>query len=279
MHLTVGIAAVQNRSRLKNKCKPNDMKQNIERPARHSSNTLVSRSQFKPILFSTDMVKAILAGRKTQTRRIVKQAAGWDINWKVIPIKEEHLDGIQRYEIRCGTQYYLPWFKAKCNVGDILWVRETFFYGGEMDENEQVSECRYLYRADNDWQQLEWVDENEDLRNAPKWKPSIFMPKEACRLFLEVTDIRAERLQDITEEDAIAEGINLIDTEDPYTYGYELYGVHYITDVMGRKAVTGTEIESYQTLWQKINGVESWEANPYVWVITFKVVECPQGFC
>ncbi len=97
------------------------------------------------------------------------------------------------------------------------------------------------------------------------------------RLFLEVTDIRAERLQDITEEDAIEEGIELID--DGNSYGYKLYGKHAIKDMLGRNAVTGTEIESYQTLWQKINGVESWNNNLFVWVITFKIVECPQGFC
>lgn len=217
--------------------------------SQHSSNTIVSRSQFKPILFSMDMVKAILSGRKKQTRRIIKQANGWDINWNVVPIKEEHLDGIPRYEIRCGTQYHLPWFKAKFNVGDILWVRETW-RGIEQD----FGKPRYEYKA------------TEKINLADKWKPSLFMPKDACRLFLEVTDLRAERLHQITKEDAIAEGINPEVTGDDLYENYDNVGYRWI------KAK-----ESYKSLWQNING--NWNDNPFVWVITFELVECPKGFC
>ena len=132
---TVGIAAVQNRSRLKNKCKPNDMKQNIERPARHSSNTLVSRSQFKPILFSTDMVKAISYGTKTQTRRLMPE---WCNDYGCVEIitdpelcdpKAAEWNEIKPKQCYClyacfdkGEEH----LKCKYDVGNILWVRETF---------------------------------------------------------------------------------------------------------------------------------------------------------
>jgi hypothetical protein len=221
----------------------------------NSGNTIVSRSQFKPILFSKAMVQAILSGDKTQTRRIVKQAKGWDINWKVVPIKEEHLDGVPRYEIRCGTQYHLPWFKAKFNVGDILWVRETWQYVDIADDY-----TGYVYRATGG---LDWEMSNDEW----KWKPSIFMPKKACRLFLEVTEIRAERLHDISEADALAEGISFVFKKGLFGDGY----------MRPDRALTQSSKSCFEYLWNKIN--KNWNENPFVWVITFKPVECPQGFC
>jgi len=247
------------------------MKSNRITSAGHSSNTIVSRSQFKPILFSTDMVNAIIAGKKTQTRRLLPE---WCTEFSCVGIVRDpelcDQKAAEWNEIKPKQCYGLyacfdkgeEHFKCKYDVGNILWVRETW------RKNDVPTGFPYHHYADD----TIYTD-----RDNEKWKPSIFMPKEACRLFLEVTDIRAERLQDITEEDAIQEGIELID--DGNSYGYKLYGDHSICDMLGRKALTGTEIESYQTLWQKINGVESWEINPYVWVITFKVVECPQGFC
>jgi len=243
------------------------MKQIELRPAGHSSNTLFSRSQFKPILFSTPMVQAILAGRKTQTRRIIKEANGWDINWKVMPIKEEHLDGVQRYEIRCGTQYHLPWFKAKCEVGNIFWVRETFTI---IDWWEDSKAVQIMYEdaktalktlTDIEWKKFENWD------NKSERKPSLFLFKSLSRIFLEVTDIRAERLHDITGDDALSEGAKILE-------GTILW-YNYVQD----RFTCGSSIESYKSLWQKINGVESWEENPIVWVVTFATAECTQGFC
>ena len=234
-----------------------DMKLIVPTSSPANGNTIVSRSQFKPMPFSTDMVKAILSGKKTQNRRIVKQAKGWDINWKVIPIKEGHLDGIQRYEIRCGTQYHLPWFKSKFSVSDILWVRETWACISYRNPDE--TEYEYFYRASN----RSIYEDGEKI----KWKPSLFMPKDACRLFLDVKELRTERLQNISEQDAIAEGvINLEGTILWYNYIQDRY-------------TCWSAIESYKSLWQKINGVDSWEENPIVWVATFAIVECPQGFC
>lgn len=212
-------------------------------------------TKIKPILFSTAMVEAIIAGQKTQTRRIIKQADGWDINWKVMPIKEEHLDGIQRYEMRCGTQYLLPWFKAKYKVGDFLWVRETWRLTDFLHVTDES--YGYVYRASENGR--EWQANCEDWI----WKPNIFMPKKACRLFLEVTDIRAERLHDISEEDCIKEGIENIEGSWYKHYKARVYGDGF--DSCDAKS-------SYKSLWEKINGEDSWEENPYVWVINFKVV-------
>ena len=233
------------------------MKQIELRPAGHSSNTLFSRSQFKPILFSTPMVQAILAGRKTQTRRIIKEANGWDINWKVMPIKEEHLDGVQRYEIRCGTQYHLPWFKAKCEVGNIFWVRETFTI---IDWWEDSKAVQIMYEdaktalktlTDIEWKKFENWD------NKSERKPSLFLFKSLSRIFLEVTDIRAERLHDITGDDVLSEGVDNGKSN-------KAMGVRW--ENMQRMA--------FEDLWNKIN--KNWNDNPFVWVITFKVVDVPK---
>lgn len=86
-----------------------------------------------------------------------------------------------------------------------------------------------------------------------KWKPSLFMPKDACRIFLKVTDVKVERLQDITEAEAKAEGVQVADCCHAYYHGFSL-------------------------LWQKINGKESWEANPWAWCISFEKIEKPAGF-
>ena len=109
-----------------------------------------------------------------------------------------------------------------------------------------------------------------------KWKPSLFMPKEACRIFLEIEDVKVERLQDITEEDAINEGIF-----DMYR-GKGIIGNayrNYLDKEGGYDSVADDAIHSFQTLWQKINGISSWDDNPFVWVNSFKSIERPSNFC
>jgi hypothetical protein len=176
----------------------------------------------RPILFSTEMVKAILEGRKTQTRRIVK--------------KQPHGAGEWARQLASWLFPNVnPYIKLKCpygQPGDRLWVRETFLIEHSCHKNF------YEYRADySDTIALDVI-----------WRPSIFMPREACRLMLEVTDVRVERLQDITEEDAIAEGTVRI-------HRYK------------------TMVWEYETLWESINGKGSWDKNPWVWVIEFKKIE------
>jgi hypothetical protein len=201
------------------------------------------------------MVKAIITGRKTQTRRLVKFPKDYDG-------KEIYSNGI------FGLKYSSSEFEGcihrlypKFIIGDILWVRETWQKTTWLHLSND--EYGYIYKASENGRDWEANDESW------VWKPSIFMPKEACRLFLEVTDIRAERLHDITEQDAIAEGI---DSE------FDTYLDYEQKDTLGSCYLLSAR-DSYESLWAKINGQKSWDENPYVWVITFKSVECPQGFC
>ena len=207
------------------------------------------------------MVKAILEGEKTQTRRIIKK----DLSQHLF----ENCNGAIEYFLNgwgckiCGAYHFDKSLKCKYSIGDVLWVRETW----------QVTD--FLHISDENWGYIykaseygeDWESNSEDW----KWKPSIFMPKEACRLFLEVTNIRVERLQDISEEDAIAEGIGSWVEErlKSKPIHYELY----FREKGDESTYSSCPIVSYQSLWQKINGAESWDENPFVWVIEFKKLE------
>lgn len=162
----------------------------------------------KPILFNTEMVQAILDGRKTVTRRVIKPQ----------PIYNEHegfewrggayglslpptLDGAA-YNFRCACPY---------QPGDILYVRETWQYVYDMDDFDQIIEetGRYVYCADNPMPFSYWVDSTTGgHKDYMPWRPSIHMPKEAARIWLKVTDVWLERLQDITKEQAGKEGVS-----------------------------------------------------------------------
>jgi hypothetical protein len=203
----------------------------------------------KPILFSTDMVRAILDGRKTQTRRIVKEAIGWGPVWKPTLINETHLDSIPRYEMRTGKQYSVRFFKCPYGqVGDVLWVRET--WGRETWQVPDPDRpLKYiLFKADN-----------PDAYTVTGWKPSIHMPKDAARIWLRIESIVVERLQDITEEDAKREGVELL-VDGLYRHYYQ------------PQLPAQTARESFRTLWQHINGPDSWKHNPWVWVVKYKVL-------
>lgn len=204
-----------------------------------------------PILFSAPMVQAILEGRKTQTRRAMKKQPNIDPqtgDWL-----STYSDGGQEVhpiETWIGVQV-----KLHCpfgRIGDRLWARETWKHKGH---NFPVGHP-YEYRAT--------AEQDLTPPDGP-WKPSIFMPRAASRITLEITDIRCERLNDISEADAIAEGIEPVVGQDGETY-YGNYGKEDIGHLL-------PPVESYRSLWQSINGPESWEANPLVWVITFKRVE------
>lgn len=202
--------------------------------------------KLRPILFSTAMVQAILEGRKTQTRRVVKPQ----------PMKDSaapHKDGNQW--LHMGSVYKCPYGQP----GDILWVRETWALPQDLDGND----IGYQYKT-------EYGDGSEDWN----WKPSIHMPFAAARIFLRIKSVRVERLQGITEEDAIDEGVET-----------KLYGSHpyFCTLDYTRRpkkqggfwpgfcADTGDQFrKSFHTLWQSINGAESWNANPWVWVVEFE---------
>ena len=197
----------------------------------------------RPILFSAPMVRAILDGRKTQTRRIVKPQPvqhpsppcnpDYDIEWRGFIL------WLSKGEAAKCMPEYCPYGQP----GDRLWVRETFYGirdGG--DGNPCVA-----YRVD--------CPPCFAPKDA-KWKPSIFMPRWASRITLEITAVRVERLQAITEADAKAEGVKAWQSE-----GYRV--AHNIFD--------GTKL-AYAELWNEINGPGSWAANPWVWVIQFRRV-------
>jgi hypothetical protein len=167
-----------------------------------------------PIIFSAPMVRAILEGRKTMTRRVLKPQP---TDWVPDNIKQKLL-----------IQYACPYGRP----GDKLWVRETW------------ATCGFVtvaYRADG--KTPNWLNQ---------WRPSIFMPRRLSRIALEMTSVRVEKLQEITEGDAINEGV----------YDKESFGIHW--------AATRAPIPTFKKLWDSINSKKySWSSNPFVWVISF----------
>ena len=188
----------------------------------------------KPAIFNTEMVRAILDGRKTQTRRIASDTA--------------------ELVYRCAKS--TP--SAPYKIGDIIYVRETFVVGipdGAEPESES-NPMTVFYKADDSVHG--WMNEDWDEVNIP-WKPSIHMPKEYARLFLRVKDVRVERLNEISEEDAISEGI------EHFKSGFKSYGKHFCENTICHP------IESFSRLWESIYGNGSFD-NRYVWVIEFEQI-------
>ncbi len=205
----------------------------------------------RPILFSAPMVRAILEGRKTVTRRAVKfpfidRAAGCELSG----------NEIGREEARNNCPYGVP--------GQRLWVRETFIdlrgTGVEHRPDPDGPLQRYAYAAD--WRPGSYSDEaRKDF--GLKYKPSIHMPRAASRILLEITVVRVERLGAISDEQALAEGIRL------YTDHAELGDWYHVE---GIETYSAEPRKSFELLWSSINGPGSWEANPWVWVVEFKRV-------
>lgn len=230
--------------------------------------------KFHPILYSTPMVQSILEKRKTKTRRTKGLEIVNDNPDRYVWLNDYPQIDIPRQAIPYDDKFYYA-FTGKHNnsflnvvtcpygkVGDVLWVRETFLCYSDENGNDAV-----LYKAEPH------ADEFSIglFEGKPKWKPCIFMPKEACRIFLEITDIRIERLQDISEEDAIKEGIEIISHG-----GFGRSGEEWKNYLNG--GILRTAIISFGSLWQKINGLKSWQANPFVWVIEFKQIDKPENF-
>ncbi|HDR2461479.1 TPA: hypothetical protein QCI23_000580 [Enterobacter ludwigii] len=220
------------------------------------------------MIFNGEMVRAILDGRKTQTRR---------------PVKFPHIDRDAMCELSgnelagelsAGNYRNSPHGKP----GDHIWVRETWgVVSHELDEDGRIQPWspdrpataihempfgngyysgHAIYAADGEFT---WGDDDgyEDGRSC--WKPSIHMPRAACRILLEVTGVRVERLNSISQEDAQAEGMELTGWRPTYSdpdSGGEVW----------------TPYDNFAQLWESIYGEESWKANPWVWVIEFKVV-------
>jgi len=207
----------------------------------------------KPILFSTPMVQALLEGIKTMTRRVIKDK-------DIINRFDIDVDGKPIAYIDQATgDSYPPTAIARYHIGDILWVRETWF------ENE---EC-LLYKASKYENTKEYHGRNGWVQI--KWRPSIFMPREAARIFLRVTNVRVERLQEITEEDAIAEGISWLDEACYSNNGWT--PTLYDPDSGGSPVFR----DGFIALWDSINAKRgySWDTNPWVWVYEFERTEKP----
>lgn len=219
----------------------------------------------RPILFNGEMVRAILGGQKTQTRRAVSGVRGDNCLSLRKPTKTR--SGIVTHVLDAPERGLCPFGQP----GDRLWVRETWQH---YDWTEDGEPC-IRYQADGatewpeDYSEQEglrlndvWVGLSDDANFAidgraadRRWRPSIHMPRWACRLVLEITAVRVERLQAISEADAIKEGLSQSDTGSwlPGPCDHPEWAFHQ--------------------LWAQVYGEPSWEANPWVWVIEFKRVE------
>lgn len=222
----------------------------------------------KPILFNTEMVKAILDGRKTVTRRVAKpqppaastvskigKAYGWS----------RGKDSQPKYLMK---QPYQP--------GDVLWVRETW---GIQSAHRFECDAKITYKAGGDLQKVQFSNRDDYDRfiwnkhiGDGKWYPSIHMPREAARIFLRVTDVRVERLQDITAEGALDEGANVKFPEPKPAYISLAY-----TEMRLKPAAR----QSFANIWDSTikfadKRIYGWEANPWVWVIEFDRCEKPK---
>ncbi|AIU88306.1 hypothetical protein [Pectobacterium odoriferum] len=203
------------------------------------------------IIFNGDMVRATLDGLKTQTRRVVANVS--PDNCLVLRKPTKTKNGVYTHVLDAPQHDLCPFGK----VGDRLWVRETSGLQIRRDALGGTGEFR-VYRASNP-DAIRYKTASGEI--APiKWIPSIHMPRYASRILLEITDVRVERLNDISEEDAIAEGLERYNDD-----GIVYYGPYDHGDCRPEVA--------FGDLWKSIYGAESWDVNPWVWAITFRRIE------
>lgn len=230
----------------------------------------------RPILFSAPMVRALLDGSKTQTRRVIKPHPRDDAFCLL-----DHGEGWWPYRSEDGESANVdnmeyPFVCPYGQPGDRLWVRET--WQGPLFDDKQD----HLYREDpTPFQNPQHCVYAADGGDAPefmtmddelvcRWRPSIHMNRWASRILLEVVSVRVERLNDCSKSDALAEGIHSYehfwrDCE------YSIPDIAY-EPVKGARIRYSCPVQAYQALWESINGAGSWDANPWVWVVEFKRV-------
>ncbi|ELM3728169.1 morphogenetic protein [Edwardsiella piscicida] len=207
----------------------------------------------RPIIFNDEMIRAILSGTKTMTRRPVKDRC-LELFEVAASVGECH--SLQFCDI--ADERSQPYYREFCPfgaIGDRLWVREAYqgpLFDYEqmeayLEDNSKFEKQEYCeYRADGG-SRPEYYDGDDNLRHG--WHPSIHMPRWASRITLEITDVRVERLQDITEGDARSEGVTL---SNPRILSHR---------------------DEFRQLWGDIYGCDGWRSNPWVWVIAFKRVD------
>jgi hypothetical protein len=213
----------------------------------------------RPIIFSADMVKAILEGRKTHTRRVMKQQPyTLRVEGFGYPTKEGGFVSLRSEHCLNECPYGKP--------GDRLWVRET--WTGTWHDTDGLENMHISYAADGSER---FVIAPEDYvlpkaaTKAGGWVSPLFIKRFASRITLEITDVRVQRLQEISSEDCMAEGIIKLPASGRYVSGK---GAQYFG------GATSTAKSAFCDLWRAINGSGSWDANPWVWAITFRRIEC-----
>ena len=253
--------------------------------------TVTARVAERPILFSAPMVRALLDGSKTQTRRVVKAIGDGDV--RLLKILRGKGKGCAAYLTNNGIEWapvggeqrlpYPRWTDcAPYEVGDRLWVRETF----------AVVDGDVLYRADMTDEQLREERAVKRLMNGGEpWRPSIFMPRAASRITLEVTEVRVQRVQEISGEDARAEGVRypvsdegcppgkvkpLISVPDGMQRAVE-WGIFKTPRHPDARTPTHDDLSrlAFSLLWDSINGKRGfgWDANPWCWCVSFRRVQ------
>ena len=229
------------------------------------------------ILFNTEMVRAILDGRKSCMRRICKDGNEYTVPDMNFYNADRRTYAVHNYADKKHTDK-LSIAERSCPIclGDILYVRETWQYLYELDGNEQIVEDtgKYYYAATDTILFDTYVDENGVKHDHAPWIPSIRMPKEAARIWLKVTDVRVERLQEITPQQAENEGVGNLFYED-IGYSEKNYGTEVDKEY-------GIAREQFAWLWEstiKKSDLDryGWNANPWVWVIEFERCEKPEG--
>jgi hypothetical protein len=226
-----------------------------------------------PILFTGPMVRAILAGTKNQTRRIWSMPKGL-VWYHSGPLKGEETGDL------CDPvgPGWCTVDEVACRygrVGDQLWVRET---GWERPERT----AKMMREGADTWAPYYYDADGITAEEAEQFKawgfkrnPSIHMPKWACRIRLEITDVRVERLHDLTEQDALAEGIASVRSQVWDMQHFAAWRFKFDQAVAaGQKPPVGpTPAQAFCALWQSINGAKSWAVNPWVWVISFQRIK------
>ncbi len=214
----------------------------------------------RPILFSAPMVRALIEGRKTQTRRVINplpsQVKHWSASFNECPsatigTSPDYDERWVQFEHPKGGPYTAR--PLRPDIGDRLWVKETWSHSGQgvwdVRTARMMGRAGVFYRADNDIP-------------GTKYFSSLFLPREFSRLTLDVTEVHVERLQDISEADAIAEGAEAFDLQcDERLSNADRIGLH---GIMSHR-------RGYERLWNSINGDGAWEANPWLMAISFNV--------